>query len=76
MERYFDIEHSKTNGSFPFERLAASGIKTVLLQDRGMKQTIRIFIDPDGEEYETITLNDMLYTAYLIGSLVEVFRGR
>ena len=76
MERYFDIEHSKTNGSFPFEKLEECGIKTVLLQDRGMKQTIRIsiFIDPDGEE--DATENYMLYTAYLIGSLVEVFRGR
>ena len=50
MIHYFDVEHSLAYGSFPFEKLSESGIHAVLLQTKGMKQSIRIFVADEGEE--------------------------
>ena len=73
MRHYFDIEHSISYGSFPFKKLEEYGIDTVLLEDKGMKQRIRIFISDEGED---ATPNNMLVTAYAIGCLVEMFRKK
>ena len=73
MKHYFDIEHSLSNGAFPFEELSKNGINTVLLEGKGMKQNIRIFVSYAGEE---ATPNDMLVTAYTIGCITEMLRKK
>ena len=73
MKHYFDIEHRLSNGAFPFEELSKHGINTVLLEDKGMKQNIRIFVSYAVEE---VTPYDILVALHTIECITEMLRKK